>query len=831
MQPVVVRRLLGALVLCLAASLLLTGPVAAQSTSWRVERISGLTPVITAAGVSQRTVVQTDTVVLARVDAYPDALAGAPLARALGAPVLLTDSHDLSREAANEVDRLDPTRAVLLGGPHALDPAIEQRLAHLGVRTIERIGGATRWETAAAIGERVTTITGARSGYVALGEHPAPTGGWPDAIAVSALAARQGRPILLTRSDSLPAETSQAIARLGLTALTVVGGEAVVGAAVPAQLTGAGLQADRLAGPSRFETSLAVAEAALADGASLRAVWLVSGGRFQDALATSVAAAASGGVMLLTDGPRWETSRTRPYVFDHAAQIDEIWVVGNADDMPVTLDHELVDADTGRRPAPDTAGGVRIAPGQDIQAVVDAHPPGTHFVLGAGVHHLQTVMPRSGDRFTGEPGAVLDGSVPVDVGSFSRVGNQWVGAGPTEDPPPVEPHVEMLPGREREAVAFELWSGHRRMRHVNSAAEVDQPGTWYLDAERDLIVLFDDPATLPELRVSIAPWAFHTTRAAPADGVVITNLTLTRYANEPSRGVIDVADGRNWVVEGVTVIDNHALGVRVGPGLLLRGSRIVRNGQMGIGGSDVDGLGHHGPITVVDNEVAFNGELGFDWGWEGGSVKFGRVTGLRFANNWVHNHPGPGPWIDEQAHDVVLESNLIEHNGLSAVMYEISTAGRIRSNTIRANGVMAWGDLGAGVWISNSSDVEISANVIEANRVPLMAQASPWRSGAPEPRVQHLHVHDNDIRIDHLLPGMRADYQPELYDPSLHVFEGNRYRLRTGDVDQFWWGDALTAAEWQGLGFDANGTFDPITAPAGVPPGHQHHHRVPYGAS
>ena len=54
-------------------------------------------------------------------------------------------------------------------------------------------------------------------------------------------------------------------------------------------------------------------------------------------------------------------------------------------------------------------GGIPISPGQSIQALVTANPAGTTFILKAGTHVRQSVIPKSGDRFIGEPGAVLDG--------------------------------------------------------------------------------------------------------------------------------------------------------------------------------------------------------------------------------------------------------------------------------------------------------------------------------------------------------------------------------------------------------------------------------------
>ena len=52
---------------------------------------------------------------------------------------------------------------------------------------------------------------------------------------------------------------------------------------------------------------------------------------------------------------------------------------------------------------------VAIAPGENIQAVVNAHAEGTVFVIKAGVHRRQSFRPKNGMSFLGEPGAILDG--------------------------------------------------------------------------------------------------------------------------------------------------------------------------------------------------------------------------------------------------------------------------------------------------------------------------------------------------------------------------------------------------------------------------------------
>ena len=56
-------------------------------------------------------------------------------------------------------------------------------------------------------------------------------------------------------------------------------------------------------------------------------------------------------------------------------------------------------------------GSVNIAPRQSIAAATNARPAGTSFCIQAGVHLITTpIVPKTGNTYTGEYGAVLDGS-------------------------------------------------------------------------------------------------------------------------------------------------------------------------------------------------------------------------------------------------------------------------------------------------------------------------------------------------------------------------------------------------------------------------------------
>lgn len=806
-----VRALVFLFALLLAFPFLGTSTANAQPRTG-IERIAGNGPVEVSSAVARRFFVDTDTVVIARADAYPDALAGAPLAKQFDAPILFVpQSGSLPQMVFAELDRLQPDQALILGGTAAIDPSIEQAIADMGI-AVDRIGGATRFHTAELIAERVLQRTGATHAYVVRGAHPSPTGGWPDAVAVSALAAQRGFPILLADQAALNEPTTGLLERAGIESVSVVGGTAVVEDSVLAELTDLGYATDRISGASRFHTSVEVARAGLADNSSMRDLFLVTGGNYTDALATSVAAANAGGTLLLTDGRTWDISPTRALIDEYFGQIEQVTVVGNANDMPVHIDHELYDRNHPKSDF-DTSGGVRIGVGQNIQQVIESHPAGTRFVIGAGVHRGQSIVPRTGDVFIGEPGAVLNGAMVLDPATATQTAEGWVFDLPGIHADDLDPTVEMVPGREHEAFPNELWAGWQRLRHVNAVEDVRATGQFHLDYAHDRLIMFDDPRALPvPLELSVTPRAFGAEIGEGTADVVIRNLVVTHYANQPSTGVLDLGDSVNWEVSHVTVLENHALGVETGPGLYLHHSRIVRNGQMGVGGTDKDYNGTHIPVRIEGNEVSFNSELGFNPGWAGGSIKLGNTTGAEILGNWVHNNRGSGPWMDEFGRDTLMAENLVEHNGLNGVMYEISWDGRILDNVIRYNGLLATGDSGAGVWVSNSPDVEVGYNVIEGNRLPLNAQTSPPQEGREPMPVENLFAHDNDMRVDYLVPGLRVTSDATyVYDSGNNVFERNRYRIHQDEPHHFWWGGFYDVAGWQGLGNDVDGQFDDLT--------------------
>ncbi|KIL49824.1 S8 family serine peptidase [Jeotgalibacillus soli] len=245
----------------------------------RTDRIFGADRYSTAVELSKTEWVAAHTVVLARGSEFPDALAGAPLAYKEKAPILLTREGALSAQTRDEILRLGATKVILLGGPGAISENVRAELEWMDIE-VERIGGADRYETAALIAKKLNSS----KAFIAFG------GNFPDALAVAPYAAKNGIPILLTRSTALPSYTTAALN--GKTSTIVVGSTGVVNNSVFNRLP----NPVRYGGATRYDTAKAIAENL---SAGTDTALIATGENFPDALAGSVIAARNNGTMLL----------------------------------------------------------------------------------------------------------------------------------------------------------------------------------------------------------------------------------------------------------------------------------------------------------------------------------------------------------------------------------------------------------------------------------------------------------------------------------------------------------------------------------------------------
>lgn len=116
-----------------SAIVILGGPAAVSQTvegqlgrySPSVQRYAGPSRFTTSAAVAHAVFPNAvDTVYLATGGAFPDALAGGPAAAAAGAPLLLTNRDCIPAAIDAQIDRLQPSTVVVLGGPSAISDAV-----------------------------------------------------------------------------------------------------------------------------------------------------------------------------------------------------------------------------------------------------------------------------------------------------------------------------------------------------------------------------------------------------------------------------------------------------------------------------------------------------------------------------------------------------------------------------------------------------------------------------------------------------------------------------------------------------------------------------------
>ena len=124
-------------------------------------------------------------------------LAGAPLARALGAPLLMTPAGSLAPEVAADIKARGASEVIVVGGPAVVSEATAAAVSGLGVGKVTRLAGATDAATAAAVA--------ARMGPTSTAVLVSPEGSPGHALSGAALAAARGVPVLVAGPSSVPA--------------------------------------------------------------------------------------------------------------------------------------------------------------------------------------------------------------------------------------------------------------------------------------------------------------------------------------------------------------------------------------------------------------------------------------------------------------------------------------------------------------------------------------------------------------------------------------------------------------------------------------------------
>lgn len=443
-------------------------------------------------------------------------------------------------------------------------------------------------------------------------------------------------------------------------------------------------------------------------------------------------------------------------------------------------------------------GAISIAPGDSIQAHIDAAPAGATFCLLSGVHRVLPSRPKRGQRFYGQDRPILNGSILIS--DFTREDRFWVA------------RAEATSRRQGECMKTSPTCNFPQMLFVDDQplTRVMQkhelaPGRFFFDQPEGKIYLAEDP-TGRTVEFTIAAFAF----AGGASDVFISGLTIEKFANPAQQGAIDAQKGIGWTIEDSEIRRNGSAGLSVGKGSVVRDCDIHDNGQIGVTGAGND-------IRIEDNRIYANNTRGFSMGWEAGGAKISLADRVLFRGNLVHDNRGPGLWCDGDCRSVLYENNIVERNYEAGIYHEISFNAIIRNNVLRHNGMGSdgwfWGD---DIIISASEGVQIYGNhlTVTSGRCAIMLIDQGRRDGGRLYRTRDNDIHDNDMLFEGPpCAGGVSDVKPDDENFSIissgnNRFDRNVYRVpHASDAYRFVWGHD-EELDWDALrraGLEPNG--------------------------
>lgn len=260
--------------------------------------IGGATRFETAVELSKSKFTNADTVVLINRNAILDGVSATPLATALAAPILYTESNYLQSATKNEISRLQVKKVVIVGGEGVITNNVVNEIKSMGISSVDRLGGATRYDTALQVAKYIdTNCYDVSEIFLVNGAADA------DAMSVGAVGGQNKMPILLTAQNSIPANTFNWLAGESLTNAYVIGGTGVVSDAVLNKLNSIvklDIRSKRVGGANRQHTNALIIDRFY--GKDLTTVYAARSHILFDALAVGpIAAMDSAPVVLVAN--------------------------------------------------------------------------------------------------------------------------------------------------------------------------------------------------------------------------------------------------------------------------------------------------------------------------------------------------------------------------------------------------------------------------------------------------------------------------------------------------------------------------------------------------
>lgn len=210
---------------------------------------------------------------------FADALSAGPVADKGSGPILLVQPNAIPASTKSELARLQPVRIVILGGTSAVSTDVQIEAANYTTGSVTRVGGADRYETSALLSAD-TFGPNVEVAYLATGAN------FADALAAGPVTGGRA-PVLLVKTDSIPAATATELTRLRPDRIVILGGETAITTEVEtaaAEYTDG--EVTRVGGSDRYETAALLSASHFLPNEVAR-VYLATGVNYADALAAA----------------------------------------------------------------------------------------------------------------------------------------------------------------------------------------------------------------------------------------------------------------------------------------------------------------------------------------------------------------------------------------------------------------------------------------------------------------------------------------------------------------------------------------------------------------
>lgn len=241
-------------------------------------------------------------IVVASGDNYPDALGGGYLAVKKGGPLVLV-TKSTEAQILKHIEDEGYTSVYILGGLGAVSAGFEAKCRAIDEdMSVKRLAGQNRYETNIAILKEAGVNKSTNYDEILLCNGQ----GFADSLSASGT----GKPILLVDGKTLTKEQKDMIGASGTRSFYVVGGTGVMSNYYKEYIESnySDCTCDRLAGPSRYETSVAVAEQF--SSSTCNNVVLAYAQNFPDGLSGGPLAVSYGAPLILVDSNNTAAAKT-----------------------------------------------------------------------------------------------------------------------------------------------------------------------------------------------------------------------------------------------------------------------------------------------------------------------------------------------------------------------------------------------------------------------------------------------------------------------------------------------------------------------------------------